>query len=65
MPKKRAIYIVVAVIAIIGALSQVLPTYNYVHMSGPDGTVEVERAGFGPQNVEAKSSTGSVRSSSR
>jgi hypothetical protein len=62
---KRMLIGAAVVIAILAALSQVLPSYNYVSVSGPDGTVRVERAGFGPQSVQVETQDASVRSSSR
>lgn len=67
MPKstKRIIVLTVAVIALLCALSQVLPTYNYVSLRGPDGELQVERVGFGAGNVQVETDGASIRSTSR
>lgn len=62
---KRTAFAVVMIVILLTALSQVLPNYTYVSITGPDGSVQVERAGFGPQSTKVETPNGYVESSAR
>lgn len=62
---KRTRLIVVAVIAVLLGLAGFSPNYSRVMVTGGDQDIDVERAGFGPQQIRVKSGDTRIESSAR
>ena len=61
----RRLLVCLAVAAGVVALAIASPSYTYVSVTGPDGEIRVEKAGFGPQRIRVETPGGSVESSTR
>jgi hypothetical protein len=59
MKLKRIHWLFVAVVLVALAAVGALPSFNFVHVSGPDGDVTVQQAGFG--GIHVRTDTADIR----
>jgi len=58
--KKKHWLLAIPVLLVLGAVGA-LPSFSYVHVSGPDGDIVVQKSGFGNNGIRVKTADADIR----